>query len=126
MMKMNPLNAAATLFLPGLLMMMMVSSSALAEVGGVQPEAHASASASAPALEPYLGSYNVQDSCQFKLCGTDHLGEFGYEKSPTPGSCSGDCDALVHRLVNSKFKKEFMWSKCTAMCAEKYPTSEYK
>ena len=82
-------------------------------------------SSSTPAgSEPYLGSYDVQDTCQYNLCGPDFNGEFAGGK-PVVGSCSGDCDALVHKMVNSKFKKEFMWRKCTDMCGEKYPIKEY-
>ncbi|TRY78423.1 hypothetical protein TCAL_16668 [Tigriopus californicus] len=78
-----------------------------------------------PTGEPYLGNYIIEDSCQYKICGTEYLDEFG-GKQPAMSSCSGECDALSHKLVNSKFKKEFLWSKCSIMCAEKYPVKEYK
>ena len=77
--------------------------------------------------EPYLGSYDVEDSCQYQLCGPKYTAEFaGADHSPKAGSCSGDCDALARKLVNSKFKKELMWGMCTRMCREKYPNQEYK
>lgn len=78
-----------------------------------------------PSGEPYLGNYIIEDSCQYKICGTEYLDEFGGQQ-PSMSSCSGECDALAHKLVNSKFKKEFLWSKCSNMCAEKYPVKEYK
>ena len=78
--------------------------------------------------EPYLGSYDVEDSCQYQLCGPKYAAEFagGQSGQPKVGSCSGDCDALARKLVNSKFKKELMWGMCTRMCREKYPNQEYR
>ena len=75
--------------------------------------------------EPYLGSYDVEDSCQYQLCGPKYAAEFA-GSSPKVGSCSGDCDALARKLVNSKFKRELMWGMCTRMCREKYPNQEYR
>ena len=77
--------------------------------------------------EPYLGSYDVEDSCQYQLCGPKYAAEFaGGQNGPKVTSCSGDCDALARKLVNSKFKKELMWGMCTRMCREKYPNQEYR
>ena len=69
--------------------------------------------------EPYLGSYYVEDACQYQLCGPEYVHEFASGR-PVPESCSGECDALARGLANSKFKREFMWGKCADMCKEEY------
>ena len=46
--------------------------------------------------------------------------EFGLGKMPVAGSCSGDCHQLAASLVTNRFSREFLWSKCAAMCTEKY------
>ena len=67
----------------------------------------------------FVGSYSVEDDCQYKLCGSGHYLEFGSGR-PEPESCAGECDALSRRLLTSKFKREFMWGECADMCADKY------
>ena len=81
-----------------------------------------------PDREPYLGHYGIEESCQYKICGSAFNSEFSGRMggTPTQGSCSGDCDSAADRLVDSKFKKETLWDKCSDMCVEKYPTYEYR
>ena len=77
-----------------------------------------------PAL--YLGSYQVEDSCQFSLCGPVHSSEFMAGKTPMVGSCSGDCNLLAIHLNTDKFSRQFLWASCADMCQQKYPFSMYK
>ena len=77
-----------------------------------------------PAL--YLGSYQVEDSCQFSLCGPVHSSEFMAGKAPMVGSCSGDCNLLAINLNTDKFSRQFLWGSCADMCQQKYPFSQYK
>jgi len=75
---------------------------------------------------PYVGSYQVEDSCQFQLCGTQTFGaEFGPGLGPSEGSCSGDCHQLAVSLVTNRFTRDFLWSKCADMCSDKYNFSTY-
>jgi len=76
-------------------------------------------------VEPYVGSYQVEDSCQFQLCGQEFTEEFGVGVSPSHGSCSGDCHDLAASLINNKFTKDFLWSKCSTMCSDKYNFSTF-
>ena len=69
---------------------------------------------------PYLGSYQVEDSCQFVVCGQDFSQEFGPGLRPSEGSCSGECDQLASSLVTNRFSREFLWASCSRMCADKY------
>ena len=73
-----------------------------------------------PVVQPYLGSYQVEDSCQFVVCGQDFSQEFGVGLRPSQGSCSGDCDQLAASLVTNRFSREFLWSSCARMCQDKY------
>ena len=73
-----------------------------------------------PPAQPYLGSYQVEDSCQFLVCGQDFSQEFGVGVRPSQGSCSGDCDQLAASLVTNRFSREFLWSSCARMCQDKY------
>ena len=73
-----------------------------------------------PPAQPYLGSYQVEDSCQFVVCGQDFSQEFGVGVRPSQGSCSGECDQLAVSLVTNRFSREFLWSSCARMCADKY------
>ena len=73
-----------------------------------------------PPAQPYLGSYQVEDSCQFVVCGQDFSQEFGVGIRPSQGSCSGECDQLAVSLVTNRFSREFLWSSCARMCADKY------
>ena len=91
------------------------------------------AAGGAAGSEPYLGSYAVQDGCQYSVCGPDYSDQFGSQwgpgpgVTPRPGSCSGECDSLARRLIGSdRFKKEFLWGRCADMCLEKYPVDEYR
>ena len=84
----------------------------------------ASSVPASPAL--YLGSYQVEDSCQFSLCGPVHSSEFMAGKAPMVGSCSGDCNLLAINLNIDKFTKQFLWSNCANMCQQKYSFSQYK
>ena len=77
-------------------------------------------------VEPYVGSYQVEDSCQFVLCGQDFSNEFGVGVSPTHRSCSGDCHDLATSLIDNKFTKDFLWSKCASMCSDKYNFSSFR
>ena len=77
-----------------------------------------------PAL--YLGSYQVEDSCQFSLCGPEYSSEFMAGKTPMVGSCSGYCNLLAMNLNEDKFTKQFLWSNCANMCQQKYSFSQYK
>ena len=74
----------------------------------------------------YLDSYQVEDSCQFNLCGPEYSGEFMAGQAPRVGSCSGDCHLLAINLNSNKFHKEFLWSNCASMCADKYPVTNHK
>ena len=74
----------------------------------------------------YLGSYQVEDSCQFSLCGPDYSSEFLAGKAPMVGSCSGDCNLLAINLNTDKFTRQFLWGSCADMCQQKYPFSMYK
>lgn len=78
---------------------LLLAASAAAAVGGPSPSAADSSEVQArnAGSEPFLGSYNIEDSCMYKLCGPDHTAEFGGGRQPQPGSCSGDCDSLAHR-----------------------------
>jgi len=76
---------------------------------------------------PYLGSYQVEDSCQFQLCGVEYSGEFtGPQARPKVGSCSGDCHLLATNMNTNKFHREFLWSQCARMCNQKFPPSHYR
>ena len=77
-------------------------------------------------VEPYVGSYQVEDSCQFQLCGQEFTEEFGVGVSPSHGSCYGDCHDLAASLINNKFTKDFLWSKCSTMCSDKYNFSTFR
>ena len=69
----------------------------------------------------------VEDSCQFQLCGTHTFGaEFGPGLGPSEGSCSGDCHQLAVSLVTNRFTRDFLWSKCADMCSDKYNFSTYR
>ena len=74
----------------------------------------------------YLSSYQVEDSCQFSLCGPVHSSEFMAGKAPMVGSCSGDCNLLAINLNTDKFSRQFLWANCADMCQQKYPFSQYK
>ena len=74
----------------------------------------------------YLDSYQVEDSCQFNLCGPDYSGEFMAGQAPRVGSCSGDCHLLATNLNSNKFHREFLWSNCARMCGEKFSFSQHK
>ena len=76
--------------------------------------------------QPYLGSYQVEDSCQFVVCGQDFSQEFGVGVRPSPGSCSGDCDQLAASLVTNRFSREFLWSSCARMCQDKYSIALFR
>lgn len=76
---------------------------------------------------PFLGNFQVEDTCQFQLCGPAYSGEWG--GPPVAGSCSGDCSLLAITLNANKFHKEFLWSSCARMCGAKFPADqspEYK
>ena len=97
-----------------------------AQATGGRPGNTAQSAGVQAARKPYLASFNIEDSCQFRICGSEYVEEFG-GRDPLPGSCSGECNDLAHRLAaHSTFKKDFMWAKCATMCAEKYSPSEYK
>ena len=74
----------------------------------------------------YLDSYQVEDSCQFSLCGPEYSAEFMAGRAPRVGSCSGDCHLLAINLNSNKFHKEFLWSNCASMCGEKHSVSKHK
>ena len=74
----------------------------------------------------YLDSYQVEDSCQFNLCGPEYSAEFMVGQAPRVGSCSGDCHLLAINLNSNKFHKEFLWSNCASMCEDKYSVSKHK
>jgi len=74
----------------------------------------------------YLDSYQVEDSCQFNLCGPDYSTEFMAGQAPRVGSCSGDCHLLATNLISNKFHREFLWSNCARMCSQKYSFSQHK
>ena len=76
--------------------------------------------------QPYLGSYQVEDSCQFVVCGQDFSQEFGLGLRPSQGSCSGECDQLATSLVTNRFSREFLWSSCTNMCNDKYSQALFR
>ena len=71
----------------------------------------------------YQDSYQVEDSCQFNLCGPEYSAEFMAGQAPRVGSCSGDCHLLAINLNSNKFHKEFLWSNCASMCDDKYPVT---
>jgi len=73
----------------------------------------------------FHNSYQVEDNCQFQLCGSKYSHEFGLDSSPIAGSCSGDCHLLSLNLATGKFQKEFLWSNCARMCQTKYPFHQY-
>ena len=75
---------------------------------------------------PYGGSYLVEDTCQFSLCGPLYREEFGVGKRPRLGSCSGDCHLLAINTNTNRFTKEFLWQQCARMCAVKYNTTQYR
>ena len=75
---------------------------------------------------PYGGSYLVEDTCQFSLCGPLYRQEFGVGKRPLLGSCSGDCHLLAINTNTNRFTKEFLWQQCARMCAIKYNTTQYR
>ena len=79
-----------------------------------------------PHVEPYLGSYQVEDSCQFSVCGPEYSQEFGVGRTPEPGSCSGECDQLAVSLITNRFSREFLWSSCTNMCNDKYSQALFR
>jgi len=86
-----------------------------------------SVAASVEREEPYLGSYQVEDSCQFQLCGPEYSHEFtGAEARPRVGSCSGDCHLLATNMNTNKFHREFLWSQCARMCNAKFPPAHYR
>ena len=77
---------------------------------------------------PFLGNFLIEDTCQFELCGSSYISEWGGD-TPTAGSCSGDCSLLAITLNSNKFHKEFLWSSCARMCGTKFPAAlnpEYK
>jgi len=74
----------------------------------------------------YLSSYQVEDSCQFSLCGPEYSAEFMLDQAPKVGSCSGDCNLLAINLNTDKFSKQFLWSQCANMCQQKYSFNEYR
>ena len=76
--------------------------------------------------QPYLGSYQVEDSCQFAVCGQEFSQEFGVGVRPSQASCSGDCDQLAVSLVTNRFSREFLWSSCTNMCNDKYSQALFR
>jgi len=76
----------------------------------------------------YLGSYQIEDSCQFDLCGPEYSEEFtglGHSR-PLVGSCSGDCHLLASSLITDKFHKEFLWGNCAGMCRDKFEFNKHK
>lgn len=73
----------------------------------------------------FHNSYQIQDDCQFQLCGLKFNSEFGLDTTPTAGSCSGDCDLLSINLATGKFQKEFLWPNCARICQNKFPFSEF-
>ena len=75
---------------------------------------------------PYGGSYQIEDTCQFSLCGPLYRQEFGVGRRPLAGSCSGDCHLLAINTNTNRFTKEFLWSHCAIMCSTKYNTTEYR
>merc|ERR1719233_2170826 len=76
--------------------------------------------------EHYLSSYQVEDSCQFSLCGPEYTSEFMTGQVPRVGSCSGDCNLLAINLNTDKFTKQFLWSHCATMCQQKYSFTKYR
>lgn len=86
----------------------------------------AGAGAEEAEIGPYLDSFNIQDSCQFNLCGPEYSQEFLLGAVPRVGSCSGDCNLLAINLVNSKFVKDWLWSNCASMCHSKYDFQSYR
>ena len=75
---------------------------------------------------PYGGSYQIEDTCQFSLCGPLYRQEFGVGRRPLAGSCSGDCHLLAINTNTNRFTKEFLWSHCATMCSTKYNTTEFR
>lgn len=76
--------------------------------------------------QAYVGSYQVEDSCQFLICGQEFNHEFGVGASPAAESCSGDCHDLASSLITNRFTKDFLWSKCASMCSDKYNFSTFR
>jgi len=76
--------------------------------------------------KPYLGSYAIEESCQYELCGSRFAAEFAPGSVPARQSCSGDCDSLASRLISSKYEKETLWVKCSDMCADKGQDSAFR
>ena len=89
----------------------------------LEAKVHSPGEAPAPA---YLGSYQVEDSCQFVVCGQDFSQEFGLGVRPSQGSCSGECDQLATSLVTNRFSREFLWSSCARMCQDKYSIALFR
>ena len=71
-------------------------------------------------------SVQVEDSCQFSVCGPEYSSEFGVGRSPSVGSCSGECDHLAETLITNRFSREFLWSSCAKMCADKYSLALFR
>jgi len=76
--------------------------------------------------EAYLDSFNIQDSCQFSLCGPEYSQEFLQGSVPKVGSCSGDCNLLAINLVSNKFIRDWLWSNCASMCHSKFDFQSYR
>ena len=68
----------------------------------------------------------MEDSCQFSVCGPEYSSEFGVGRSPSVGSCSGECDHLAETLITNRFSREFLWSSCAKMCADKYSLALFR
>ena len=77
-------------------------------------------------VKGFHNSYQIQDDCQFQLCGLKYNSEFGLDTSPTAGSCSGDCDLLSRKINMGKFHKEYLWSNCARICQNKFPFGEFR
>ena len=77
------------------------------------------------AAVPYGGSYQIEDTCQFSLCGPLYRQEFGVGQRPLAGSCSGDCHLLAINTNTNRFTREFLWSHCATMCSAKYNTTQF-
>ena len=78
------------------------------------------------AAAPYGGSYQIEDTCQFSLCGPLYRQEFGVGRRPLAGSCSGDCHLLAINTNTNRFTREFLWSHCATMCSAKYNTTQFR
>lgn len=99
--------------------------SVLVLVGIVVVVAGAEHEEDAGGAAPYGGSYQIEDTCQFSLCGPLYRQEFGVGRRPLAGSCSGDCHLLAINTNTNRFTKEFLWSHCATMCSTKYNTTEF-